>query len=226
MWRGMLQMVLATTLFGVVHSVLAGTWAKGQADELFGERAVNGLYRPVYIALTTVLLGLLVWYIWRRPSREVYHVRGPFAWVMRAGQAAALAYAAWALYHVGLDFMVGWDNLVAWWRGADVVPPMPDGQGPVPEGDGTMRATGPFAHTRHPLNLFIPVFLWLMPRMTTGRLAFNLVATAYAVLGSIHLEAHLVETYGEAYRHYQRQVPFFVPGTEAGPVTPVPPAAP
>ena len=223
MWRGMLQVVLATAAFGAAHSVLASSWAKGQAVGPFGERAVSGLYRPVYVAVTVVLFGLLVWYVRRRPGRDVYHVRGPLAWVMRTGQVAALGYAGWALYHVGLDFMTGWDNLVAWRRGAEI-PPMPDGQGPAPAGDGSMRATGPFAHTRHPLNWFIVVLLWLNPRMTTRLLAFNLVVTAYAVLGSVHVESHLVQSYGDPYRRYQREVPFLVPGTPPDPVGPGPAA--
>lgn len=217
MVRGVVKVVLWTALFGAVHSVFAGTWAQRQAADLFGERAMNGLYRPAYVVLSVALTGMLVWYVWRQPGREMYHVRGPVAWVMRAGQVLAVAYAGWAVYHVGLDFMTGWDNLAAWSQGAAEIPPPPDGQGPAPAGDGTMRATGPFAHTRHPLNLFIPVFLLLMPRMTTPRLAFALVASVYAVLGSVHVEAHLVETYGEAYRRYQEQVPFFIPGTPAGP---------
>jgi hypothetical protein len=68
--------LLAAALFGAIHGVLAGTWAKGQTAELFGERAANGLYRPTYILLSAVLLGLLVWYTWRQPSRELYRVRG------------------------------------------------------------------------------------------------------------------------------------------------------
>jgi protein-S-isoprenylcysteine O-methyltransferase Ste14 len=115
----------------------------------------------------------------------------------------------WAVANVGLEFMSGWDGLAAWWQGAADVPRMPDGQGPAPGEDGTMRATGPFASTRHPLNWFLVVLLWLNPRMTTRLLAFNLVATAYAAIGSLHLETHRLDAYGEAYRWYQGRVPFF-----------------
>lgn len=209
MWCGMFRIVVATIAFGLVHSFLAGTWAKTQAAELFGERATQGLYRPVYVTLTVLLLGLLVWYVRRQPGAEVYHVKGPFAWVLRAGQVAALAFAGWAVIHVGLDFMTGWDNFAAWWKGEPISAVL-DGQGPVPEGDGTMRATGPFAYTRHPLNWFIVPLLWLNPRMTTRLLAFNLVVTVYAVVASLHLESHLVDTYGEAYQRYQERVPFVV----------------
>jgi protein-S-isoprenylcysteine O-methyltransferase Ste14 len=89
-----------------------------------------------------------------------------------------------------------------------------------------MRATGPFAYTRHPLNVFLIPLFWLMPRMTTSRLAFCLFRTVYAVLGSAHVESHLVETYGEAYRRYQHQVPFLIPGLALHTDGPIPPALP
>ena len=47
--------------------------------------------------------------------------------------------------------------------------------------------------------------------MTTRLLAFNLVMTAYVVLGSVHAEAHMLRFYGDAYRDYLARVPFFAP---------------
>jgi hypothetical protein len=206
---GMLRVGLATALFGVAHSTLAGSWAKSGAQELFGPRAADGLYRPAYLLASVVLVGLLIWYARRQPGREIYRVCGGWAWLMRAGQLAALGAMGWAVLNVGIDFMAGWDNLVAWWAGAPQVPPMPDGQGPAPAG-ATMLATGPFAYTRHPLNWLIVPLVWLNPRMTTRLFAFNVVATVYAVVGSLHIETHLLDAYGDAYRLYQQQVPFLL----------------
>jgi protein-S-isoprenylcysteine O-methyltransferase Ste14 len=42
-------------------------------------------------------------------------------------------------------------------------------------------------------------------------LTFNLVMTAYLVLGSLHAESHMTRFYGDAYREYQVRVPFFAP---------------
>lgn len=210
MSRSTFKVAAATVAFVLVHSLLATGWVKALAADVFGRPAADAWYRPVYVAQTLALLGLLVLYVRRQPGRDLYRARGPLAWLMRAAQAAALVYAGWAVAHVGLDFMTGWDRAAAWVRGADV-PPMPDGQGPVPGSDGTMRAAGPFAHTRHPLNWFLVPLLWLNPRMTTRLLAFNLVVTAYAVLGSVLLENRLLGTYGDAYRRYQERVPFLGP---------------
>lgn len=86
--------------------------------------------------------------------------------------------------------------MVAGNRGA----PDADGQEPAPAGDGTMRTFGPLGYTRHPLNWSLLPLFWLQPRMTTRLLAFNVVMTAYVVLGSLHAESHMLRFYGDAYR--------------------------
>jgi steroid 5-alpha reductase family enzyme len=126
---------------------------------------------------------------------------------MRGGQAVVLAVFAWAVASVGLPHLTGYENVRAWSAGAEV-PPMPDGQEPAPAESGAMKAVGPLAYSRHPLNwLLLPLF-WLQPRMTSRLFAFNVVLTAYVVAGSVAAEAHTLRAYGEAYRGYQERVPF------------------
>jgi hypothetical protein len=206
----MIKVAVATALFGLVHSLLAATWVKAQAGHHLGWVPANALYRPFYLLQAAALLAALFLYVRRQPVRDLYHARGPAAWLLRAGQAAALAGLVWAAGCVGLDHLTGWEGLSGWWQGGAVVA-MPDGQEPSPAGPGAMRTDGPLGFTRHPLNwLLLPVF-WLNPRMSTRLLAFNLVATAYLFVGSVHAEAHTLRTYGDAYRAYQDRVPFFLP---------------
>jgi hypothetical protein len=206
---GALKVAAATALYGLVHSVLASSWAKDCAAELVGRATADAWYRPVFNAQALALLGLLVLYVRRQPGRNLYHARGPLVWLMRAGQAVALAAFMWAVAGVGLSHLTGYENVLAWSSGAEV-PPMPDGQEPAPIGPDAMRADGPLAYSRHPLNwLLIPLF-WLQPRMTTRLFAFNLVLTAYVVVGSVAAEAHTQRAYGEAYQAYQERVPFVV----------------
>jgi protein-S-isoprenylcysteine O-methyltransferase Ste14 len=77
---------------------------------------------------------------------------------------------------------------------------------------GELRVGGPFLASRHPLNFrAVPVF-WCTPHMTTRRLAFSVVATAYLFLGSKHEESRLIAAYGDDYLRYARSGPaFFVP---------------
>lgn len=134
-------------------------------------------------------------------------MKGGWRWATRVGQAAGVLLLAWAAVSVGLSHLTGYENLAAWWHGAQV-PPMPDGQEPSPTGDGTMRTTGPLGYTRHPLNWSLLLVFWLHPRMTTRLFAFNMVMSAYLFLGSLHAEAHMLRFYGDA---YQERVPFFAP---------------
>jgi protein-S-isoprenylcysteine O-methyltransferase Ste14 len=64
---------------------------------------------------------------------------------------------------------------------------------------------------RHPLYLGWALAFWATPTMTTGHLLFAGVLTLYMGLASVVEERDLVAHFGEAYVHYQRQVPRFVP---------------
>jgi methanethiol S-methyltransferase len=207
---GMVKVAVATALWGLAHSLLASSWLKGQAAHRLGWMAGHALYRPLYLVIAVVLLFFLILYIRRQSGRDLYHLRGLAAGLLRLGQALALAGLVWTVVCVGLDHLSGWPGLSAWWQGG-AVPTMPDGQEPSPGGPGSMRTDGPLGYTRHPLNwLLIPLF-WLNPRMTTRLLAFNLVITAYLFVGSLHAEAHTRHTYGAAYESYRERVPYFLP---------------
>jgi hypothetical protein len=211
MRKGMLRIMGATALFGLVHSALASRAAKRKVAELVGERNCNGLYRLCYIGQSVVSFAVLAAYIRRQPGHELYHVRGPLGALLRAGQIAALVHATSAAHQVGISRMLGLKSFEAWRCGSSVLPE-PEAQGPALGENGAMKATGPFSWSRHPLNFSpVPVF-WLNPRMTTNLLAFNLAATAYLVVGSLHEETRLQAAYGEPYREYQKSgVAFYVP---------------
>jgi hypothetical protein len=210
----MLKVAAATAAFGVVHSVLASRTAKQAAARRFGERNRNGLYRVFYLGQSLVTFGLLTAYIRRQPSRELYRVEGPLAWLMHSVQAGAVVYATSAAGQVGLRRITGLESFLAW-LGNGPVPPEPEAQGPALDDEGKMHAAGPFAWSRHPLNFAPLPVLWLWPRMTTSLLAFNTAATIYLVIGSLHEEARLREAFGDDYDAYLNSgVPFYVPAPE------------
>ena len=221
MWRGMFQVAAATAVFGVVHSALASRAAKRAAAGLFGERNRNGLYRVLYIGQSLATFAFLAAYIRRQPGRELYHVRGPLALVMHAGQIVGVVCATSAAQQVGIRRILGLESFLAW-LGDGPVPPEPEAQGPALDAEGLSHHAGPFVWSRHPLNFVpVPVF-WLWPRMTTNLLAFNAAATAYLVVGSLHEEARLREVFGERYAAYQASgVPFYVPSPGPGLLQPL-----
>jgi protein-S-isoprenylcysteine O-methyltransferase Ste14 len=206
-----LKTAVATVAFATVHSLLASRAAKGLAERAVGTRLRNALYRPAYNAVAVATTAALVGYVARQPARVVYHVRGPAAGLMRAGQVAAGAMFARAAFEVGLMRLSGLANLVAWARGGREVPREPEAQTAPPDEVAGLGAGSPFAMSRHPLNFFPVPLLWLNPRMTTKLAAFGAAATVYFYVGSVHSDRRLRGQYGGKFEGFRGRVPLFVP---------------
>jgi hypothetical protein len=207
-----LKIAVATVAYALVHSLLASHAVKRCASMLFGEHNYRTFYRPFYIVQAVVTTGALFLYTIRFRTHTLYHVRGFPAYWLRAGQVLALVHLYTGVREVGLLRLVGLDGMLLRLRGLPV-PEGPVAQGP--EADiftGRLTAGGPFRWSRHPLNFSAVPLFWSTPKLTTGRLAFNVVATLYLVLGSLHEERRLRRVYGRTYTAYlHRGARFFLP---------------
>ncbi len=198
------------TLLAIIHSALASKQAKDAVQTLAGARYRNGLYRISFIiqSLVTVTWAT-IWFL-RLPDRELYHVRRPWSWLLRAGQLAALVLLASGMRVIGLLNFLGIPQLRAFLAGG-MPGPEPEAQGPPLGADGAIVCAGGFRYTRHPDNLPVLGIFLLWPRMTVNRATLGGLMSLYAVLGSIHEEYRLRAAYGTAYCRYQAAVPFFLP---------------
>lgn len=215
--KAVLKTALATGAFAAIHSLLASRAAKRKATSLIGKENADGFYRIAYIAQSFATGSLLLCYLRRQPAVDVYKVQGTGATLMYAVQAIGLLHATAAARQVGILRITGLENIAAWIKGAPV-PPMPEAQGPGLTRESTDRAAGPFAWSRHPLNFSPVVILWLWPRMNSTLLTFNLCATAYLIIGSVHEEKRLLESEGDDYEAYRLSgVPFYWPSLSRSP---------
>ena len=212
MFKSIVKITVATMLFAGVHSLLASRGAKRIATRMLGERKRNALYRPFYNVQAVLTFGALVVYGVSLPDRELYRAPKPLARLMQFGQLISVLYLLYGARQIGFLRFAGVPNLLALLTGQTSIPREPEGQGPVIDSDGKIKATGPFRASRHPLNFAMIPALWLMPRMTANLAAFNTLVTIYLIIGSVHEEKRLRESYGEAYMDYQRSgINFFVP---------------
>lgn len=205
------KMALATAAFAAIHSALATRKAKRLAGDLVGDHRRDAGYRTFFIGQSLLTFAALTFYAVGLPKRTLYRVGGPAALLLRLGQAAGVLHLLAGLREIGIGRFIGATNLAAYRNGRNI-PFGPVAQGPEIGTDGRLAANGPFRWSRHPLNFSgLPIF-WLTPHMTTRRLGFNLVSTAYFILGSAHEEIRLEDAYGDAYRAYVGSgVPFFWP---------------
>lgn len=67
---------------------------------------------------------------------------------------------------------------------------------------------------RHPMMSGVLISLWSVPTLTTGRLVFNLLMSAYIFIGLYFEEITLTEELGEDYLEYKKHTPSVVPRLE------------
>jgi len=70
---------------------------------------------------------------------------------------------------------------------------------------------GPYRWVRHPLYFFVVLMIWSYPDVTADRLLFNVLWTAWIVVGAVLEERDMVAEFGDVYRDYQRKVPMLIP---------------
>lgn len=170
-------------LFAFHHSLLARTGIKKRVSAWLPQSAE----RTVYVWFASVLL-LLTCALWRPLPGEWYNVEGPLRWAFHACQLL---------------------GVLLTWRGAAVLDPLElagvrQARGEVTT--PTFRVLGPFRLVRHPIYLGWLLMMFGSPTMTSTRLLFAVVSSAYLLIAIPWEEKSLVEAFGDPYRAYQQQV--------------------
>ncbi|WP_372845999.1 FAD-dependent monooxygenase [Pontiella sp.] len=71
---------------------------------------------------------------------------------------------------------------------------------------------GLYRHVRQPIYISFAMLLWLTSTLTPDGLALAVAWTGYCVVGSAIKEKRFLRYFGDAFRNYQAQVPFWIPG--------------
>ncbi|MFN7951398.1 MAG: isoprenylcysteine carboxylmethyltransferase family protein [bacterium] len=183
----------AFALFVVLHSLSATPAWKRAFGKLFPE----AFERAAYVVLSGVsLLALLA--VWRPMPTLIWRVEGILGHVLDGVFWIALGCAWWVGQQFDQAAFVGTRQLAAHFRGE-----------PPPTSPFVVK--GPFRFSRHPMYLAMIVLMWSASTLTSGRLLFNVLATAYFVIGSRLEERRLVAEIGAPYLEYRRHVPALWP---------------
>jgi methanethiol S-methyltransferase len=119
---------------------------------------------------------------------------------MHAGQLVAAVGIGGAVVQTGFGRFVGLDQLL--------------GQAPKagePQQAEVLQTTRFYRYVRHPMFLNSILLIWLTPTMTVNLATAYVMATLYFLIGTFVEEKKSVQTFGEAYRRYQEQVPRLIP---------------
>jgi len=193
MSSGFWWVLLATAVYGALHSLLASRLAKLAFERWLG-RQVRRYYRlgfSIFAMVTFVPVLVLEIFL---PDRRICSIPLPWFMLTVLLQMVALLGLVHAVQQTGPSRFLGLDTTL-------------DPQ----EARRDLVVHGLYRYVRHPLYTCTMLFLWLMPVMTWNLLAFNLGVTAYFIIGSHFEEDKLIDEYGQAYIEYRRRTPAFLP---------------
>jgi protein-S-isoprenylcysteine O-methyltransferase Ste14 len=155
-------------------------------------------YQPALFSIASGTFLLLLLVLWQPTPLMLLSVEGAPRWVLRGLFVATGPTFLWSIRALGSFDTFGLEPIRAHLRGTEPRT-MP------------LAIRGPYRWVRHPLYSLFVVMLWTFPDLTADRLLFNVLFTAWIVVGTVLEERDLVRELGDPYRTYQSQVPMLVP---------------
>lgn len=197
----MLLFLLAFFVWAFFHSITTSGWFKSKVSRLFGRRFFDGWYRLLYNFVSVVtFIPLLAAGSVLIPNNVVWRIDSPLSIIFNAIQLIAILGLLISLWQTDFLRFAGLSQVYRFLTGESdmYMPPK-------------MITTGLYAFTRHPLYFFSMLILWLFPVMTLQLFIFNVAATIYFIVGSVHEERRLHAIFGEEYDRYRSRVPGIFP---------------
>ena len=157
---------LLSFAFFLQHSVMVRRGFQARVAGVIPPR----YYRAVYSIASGVVLAAAV-LLWQPSSIHLLVLAGPAHWLLQSGVVLAVALFAWgAIALRGFDFF-GLASILAYLRGTEEKPPV-------------FVARGPYRWVRHPFYLSVLVLIWSCPDLTAYRLLFNILWSAWVIVGT------------------------------------------
>jgi protein-S-isoprenylcysteine O-methyltransferase Ste14 len=176
--------------FAITHSVMARPAFKRRWTRIVPCEAE----RSVYVLVASAQVALLSWQ-WRPlPGPTLWSASGWVAKALVGGQLLGFGIALVSTFL--LDHLELFGLRQAF--GRSVSPPV-------------FRTPWLYRVVRHPLYLGQVIAFWSAPHMSLGRIVLALGLTLYVIVGARLEERDLVDTFGDEYWVYQREVPMIVP---------------
>ena len=191
--------VVLMSVFALQHSIMARPEFKAWWTTI----VPKPVERSTYVLLSSLALLLLFWQ-WRPMTGIVWSIEN-----------AVGKYLLYALFFLGFAIVLTSTYLINHFDlfGLRQVYLYGRGQEYTQLNFGT-----PFLYkiVRHPLMLGFIVAFWSTPVMTYGHMLFAAVTTVYMLVAIQLEERDLVNTHGDSYENYRRQVSMIVPLPKPG----------
>jgi protein-S-isoprenylcysteine O-methyltransferase Ste14 len=186
--------LLLMSVFAIQHSVMA----RKPFKRWWTRFVPASVERSTYVLFASLALVLLFWQ-WRPIPALVWQIADP----QIAMAVTGLSLAGWVIVFTS-TFLINHFELFGLHQVANN---LAGRSMPVPR----FRTPLYYQFVRHPIYLGFIIAFWAAPTMTTGRMLFAAVTTAYIVVGILLEERDLVDLFGDEYRRYKDRVSMLVP---------------
>lgn len=183
--------------WGALHSWLAAFSTKRIARKIFSA-GIDRYYRLIFVGVAVLTLLSILGIVAFLPSRTLWVIPVPWIYVTASIQLLAILALVYTVMQTDPLTFIGLRQVTQ----------------PDKEHENKLVLTGFYRLVRHPLYLFSIISFWLFPYMTDLVFAFIVAGTLYFLIGLIPEERKLVETFGERYAQYRREVPALIPFTK------------
>ncbi len=193
-WQALSINLGLLALFAVQHSVMARPAFKRAWTRIVPEPAERSTY-VLFSNLAMIAffvfwepMGGSIWTVTAEPWRSIINGIYFLGW-------GVLFYATWLINHFDL---FGLRQVWYHFRGQ-------------PRPALKFRVPGMHKHVRHPIYVGWLIIFWTTPTMTAAHFLFAVMTTAYIIIAIQFEEKDLVDTFGDDYRRYQKDVGMLVP---------------
>lgn len=195
-----LIIIFLFSFFAVSHTWLASVKIKKGFVEKMGDKIA--FYRLFY-NLSSILSFAFFYLVSPKPDLIVYDLHYPFDIITFALQILSFIGLIWAVRGTNLLVFAGISQIKKYLEGNYSAEDLDEQQ--------VFRNTGAFKLVRHPVYLFLILFLGLRPTMDLFYFVMFICISAYFYIGSIFEEKKLIKIFGNDYLEYQRSVPRIIP---------------
>ena len=180
-------------LFFLQHSVIVRKRVKKRLSNLIPDE----LYSAFYSNTSAVPLIIMAIF-WQAVPQTIASADGIYYWMLRALFILCIAGFYWGVTSLDSFDPYGVKNIkrLIYRKEQKSMP---------------MTVKGAYRWMRHPLYFFMLLMIWSYPELTMDRLIFNVLWTAWIIIGTIMEERDLVACFGDQYRNYRKIVPMIIP---------------
>jgi protein-S-isoprenylcysteine O-methyltransferase Ste14 len=188
---GTTLLVLASALWGLVHSLTASMKVKSAVQRALGITGMNW-YRLFYNTVSVIsFIPLLVLAV-VLPDQGLYEIPNPWTGITLIFQGMAAAALVVGVFQTDVWSFLGLRQVM----GGST--------------DSRIVTSGLYRFVRHPLYTAGLVFIWLTPVMTVNRLVLYSSLTIYILIGAYFEERKLAREFGKDYEDYQTKTPMII----------------